>query len=549
MPSGVPTCAARVIRNNFLEYGWGATLTNETNQMVKRVSEDASAMYRMQTSRKRPVDSISLSSALFWEHRHLIQQRIVSTPRVICKTMANDDLELFCREKKYYKEALKKLNRKFSSDLEEVSMHPVFGPMREREFVLWPICIDEVFVTIILRTGPKSAAGQDPQQYFDREVIEYAIIDPLPKKRDSRRTFVFRRLQKILAEGCIDFPSSAVDRNFVTRDIEEEWATGHVAFAISREFIRRLKVLLYRRQLGRIDAATDFLWDSFEEHYNIDSYRESIMAACAHQTIEKSGYLVRMAIEVPSPKSNHKAEELSHLLAKSVISAPEVVPDELYKSSADFTVVVQIPEEMRKGEVTVPQQQRDYGSDESEPESDQELEEDSVEDESDEDEPMLDDTGDISHNAEPIRESIEEDEQDEQDIAPAQPFIPGLSTFNQPQQSPQDVSFQEADDHMDLDDREQIDTDGSLFNESSSVAGGTPTNAANIPPSSPSENDIIAEAQGIESSEEQSKIDAESRKRSFSNTDEDGSPYKKARIDDGHHGGLPYEKPRVEDGE
>ncbi|KAI2601829.1 hypothetical protein GGR54DRAFT_626752 [Hypoxylon sp. NC1633] len=352
MPSGVPTCAARVIRNNFLEYGWGATLPSETNKLVRSISGEASAMYRMQTSRSRPVDSISLISALFWEHRQLDQQGIVSTPRILAKISPNDDLELFCREKEYSKEAIGKIRKTVDGGM--ISMHPVFGPIRHREFTLWPIAIDDIFVTIILRIESRPATLLAPKKFFDKTVTEYAIIDPFAKGRAQRREFLKRRLARVLAEGCIEFPAEATVKDIVVSDIKESWTAGHVAYAISREFLRRLKVLIHRRQSPEKNQCTDFLWSEFEEDYNVDAYRESIMAGCAHHTIENSGYLVRMALEVPSPKSGHNPETL--------VSPVYFMPDELYKTSVPFTEVTMVPVEPRseeKEDITVCQDIKD----------------------------------------------------------------------------------------------------------------------------------------------------------------------------------------------
>ena len=106
MPSVQPTCAARVVQNSYLKYGWGVTLTKEANDMVRKVKNDAGGCYQMQLSRSRPVSSTSLHSALFWAHRHLDDQRIVSTPAI------DDDVELFSHEKSSFKDALKRISNK-----------------------------------------------------------------------------------------------------------------------------------------------------------------------------------------------------------------------------------------------------------------------------------------------------------------------------------------------------------------------------------------------------------------------------------------------------
>ncbi|KAI1077760.1 hypothetical protein F5B20DRAFT_550295 [Whalleya microplaca] len=353
MAPSVPTCAARVIRNRWLEYGWGAALTPETNRVVNHVKGAAEAMYSLQLSRDRAVDAASIRHALFWEHRQLTHQRIVSTPAI-------DFLGLFARDHQAFDGAIVKIHRSIFDDFESVQIHPLFEGIRDREYTVWPIDVDGSWVTVILRVQQKPPSVQkgenadDRHLYFDREVTEVAIIDPLPKDRDRRRTFINRRLAKILAEGSIDMPREAAVRSIGVEDTENEWETGYIVYAVVREFFRRLKVLLYRRQFMP-DTRTDILWTGFEEHYNIDSYRESLMAACAHQTIEKSGYLIRMALEVPSEKAKHNPNALSHTKAPSVVTPPEQVPDELFTSnhSSASHVIVEIPEHLRH---TVPRE-------------------------------------------------------------------------------------------------------------------------------------------------------------------------------------------------
>ncbi|KAI2619777.1 hypothetical protein GGS26DRAFT_595181 [Hypomontagnella submonticulosa] len=340
MPSAQPTCAARVIQNSHLKYGWGATLSPETNAVVRRVKNEAGACYQMQISRDRPISSASLHAALFWEHRHLIDQLIVSTPSI------EDDVELFSHEKKHFKEALARICR-IPGDSRHVQIHPLFGPMRDRSFTLWPIRVDGNWVTIILQVEQRrAAAAQRFQAVLDREVTKCAIVDPWPKGRRQRRAIIEKRLPKILAEGCINLPASAICDGLATADIGDEWATGHVAYAVCREFLRRLRVLLYRRNIQVPDPNTDFLWTAFEEDFEMDVYRQSIMTACAHQTIEKSGYLVRLALEVPSEKSGHNPDAISHIRAKSITPAPEEIADELYtKTGSSEHLTIEVPEQ------------------------------------------------------------------------------------------------------------------------------------------------------------------------------------------------------------
>ncbi|KAI0839458.1 hypothetical protein F5Y06DRAFT_286474 [Hypoxylon sp. FL0890] len=345
MPSAQPTCAARVIRSKFVQNGWGATLTKETNDMVSMAKQDAEGMYQLQLSRDRPISARSLRSAIFWEHRHLNSQKIVSTPAVDDEL----ELELFSdpSDQKQWVEGLDKIRKSITESSESIQMHPMFGPMRDREFTLWSFRIDEVWVTIFFRVEPKQMELRSCDNYFDREVSQLAIADPWPKDREARRNLIKTRLPYILGEGCIELKTSVI-QSFPLEDTKDEWATGHLAYAVSREIFRRLKVLMYRQRCQMLhrngDIATNFLWDKFEEDHDVDGYRQALMAACAHQTIEKSSFHVRLALEVPSEKSKHQPCALNHTLL-----GREHVPDEMYTKS-HYTVrnvVVEIPEDKR----------------------------------------------------------------------------------------------------------------------------------------------------------------------------------------------------------
>ncbi|KAI1765788.1 hypothetical protein GGR53DRAFT_529345 [Hypoxylon sp. FL1150] len=335
MPPAPPTCAARIIRNEPLKNGWGIALNGDTNQMVNSVKKYAKDCYVLQIDRTRAVDASSLSSAVFWEHRHLPQPLLVSTP-------AADYRSLFCTDKK-----------KFLENIEKIEQHPMFGPMREREFTVWPIQVpqsksasdDELshWVTIVMRVQP---AAQGSGSSIDRVVTDFAIVDPFLKKREPRGKWIEKKLTSVLAQGGIDFSDAAKRHEILTEDVVDKWATGYVSYAICREFLRRLKVLTRRRDRdGFQNVPVDFLWEDFEEYFNLDTYRESLMAACAHQTIEKSKYRVRMAIDVPSVPSDPKDEKKAANYHDSRLlmhpNAENDVPDEDYSHA--FKRLRQIP--------------------------------------------------------------------------------------------------------------------------------------------------------------------------------------------------------------
>ncbi|KAI0850702.1 hypothetical protein F5Y00DRAFT_27191 [Daldinia vernicosa] len=322
MPAASMTSAARLISNPNFKSGWGAVLTPQTNEVIRSVKKEADGMYRLQTARDRPVSPTSIYTALFWEARNFRKPTIVYTPAV------DDELQLFSEEGKGFDKARKEIRKKTSDNVDgsNFHFHPIFNYMRDCRFTLWPIHlpVQDVWVTVIMQIGDISTNVQELYTRFDREVVTCAIVDPFPNERDDRQYFVKERLAEILEEGRIYLPDSAMIESFTTEDVREAWETGHVAYAVCREFIRRLRVLNYQQDCGRV-VNTDLLWTEFEEHHDIDSYRESMMAACAHRTIRNSGYHVRMALEVPSEKSNYNPDDLNPFF--------EDLPDEWFTTS------------------------------------------------------------------------------------------------------------------------------------------------------------------------------------------------------------------------
>ncbi|OTA98383.1 hypothetical protein M426DRAFT_28520 [Hypoxylon sp. CI-4A] len=366
MPSAQPTSAARVIKNPYLKPGWGKPLSKETNQMISGMKNEAGAVYQLQCSRSRPISSVSLRQALFWEHRHLDYQGIVSTPAI------DDSLEseLFSPEDDTFKAGLDKIKR-VDNVLGSVNMHPLFGPMRHRQYTLLPIRISGAWVTALFHIKSVPPTVQLEKVYYDREVVRLVIVDPLPKGRDARRVLIQQRLPEILAQGCIRLPFTSLTQGFATANIQDDWATGHISYAVSREFLRRLKVILFRRDLKDEDTSSDFLFGDFEEHFDLDAYRESLTGACAHRAVERSDYLVRIALEVPSEKSDHRPETLAH-------AAKEELADEVYLPAhyKIRNVVTELPEGLRHFQGTL----RGYSSDEQESQDDYDMDMDEPED-------------------------------------------------------------------------------------------------------------------------------------------------------------------------
>ncbi|KAI0190381.1 hypothetical protein EV127DRAFT_430154 [Xylaria flabelliformis] len=264
--------------------------------MVQRLGPTADSMYMLQIDQNRPIDSLSLRNGIFWEHRKLHDASIVSTP-----ALDHIDLFPFCDE--MFEETLGKISKRRSDDNEGLLLHYLFEPLRSREFLILPIQVGGTWVTIITRMRPNL------QLDSDLEVTDLAIIDPVPNDNAFRRELIRRRLVSILAEGCIQLPTTATVQDITVTNLacSQSHLSGLVAYAVSREFLRRLKVLQYRRSsAGDPIEDEDFLWGNFEERYNLDAYRQDLTSACAHQTIEASDYKVRLALEVPSDDADYQ---------------------------------------------------------------------------------------------------------------------------------------------------------------------------------------------------------------------------------------------------
>ncbi|KAI0894336.1 hypothetical protein F4806DRAFT_498118 [Annulohypoxylon nitens] len=327
MPSAQPICAARIIRSKHMKCGWGAVLSKETNDAVATVKDEANGMYLMQISRDRAVAATSLRTALFWERRNAPWDALVS---VALPALSFElEVDLFC-EGGSYEKGINAIERTYNSPMPDstitrVNMHPVFGPIRDRPYTFWPIEINGIWVTVILKIEGHRVEHRDATSHRDRRVSKYTIIDPFQVDRMARRTLLQERLPLILEEGCIEFESNnpnVMTDSFLRSDVEESWATGLVSYAVCRELFRRLRVIDFRRQ-QKNDLSHDLLWREFEEDFNLDVYRQSLMAACAHKTIEKSGFIVRMALEVPSEKAEHNPDAL--------LPPTACQPDEVYR--------------------------------------------------------------------------------------------------------------------------------------------------------------------------------------------------------------------------
>ncbi|KAK5626674.1 hypothetical protein RRF57_002389 [Xylaria bambusicola] len=300
---GQPTAAARLIASPYIKFGWHKPLTGSVKDVIQSLGTVADSMYILQIDRVRPIEAISLRNGLFWEHRQLSRPEMLSTPAV-------DHIDLFSADEESFQETLEKIGKRISSD--QLILHCLFGAIRSREFLLLPVQLGDIW------NPPKQEVELTQMVlYADMKVTDLALVDPLPEGREARQALINSRLESIFPEGCIESALDLKVRNFAVPDIVADntsnchWQTGLIAYAVSREFIRRLKVLQYRHDRG--DGTCDdqdFLWAPFEEQHNFDTYRQNLLAACAHQCIEGSGFQARIALEVPSEDSNYQRELL-----------------------------------------------------------------------------------------------------------------------------------------------------------------------------------------------------------------------------------------------
>ncbi|RYO77340.1 hypothetical protein DL762_009325 [Monosporascus cannonballus] len=360
-----PICAARVIKTQLYGTGWSGKLSNEDKNMATSLLDDGGAMYMLQVNRDRQVEPLSLHNALFWEHRQMSYPQIVSTPALIWEQQQdfNDQkittgivyaIPFFSTNKSTWKTTYKTIQMQTSPASSTLEIHEFFANIRDREFTIWPVFLDGGFwVTVIMRVETMDAPEVQPvtptNLYFDRRVTNLAIVDPVHEGQEERLALIFKRLKFLLRQGCVLVSEGSLTPTLACDPVDYEWETGYVSYAVSREFIRRLKVLTHRR--GQTDAPDKchsdaegcLLWSPFEESHRINSYRESLMSACSNYVIELSDYRIRSTLEVPSAAANHNAAGLR----PSQVEGSEDAVDEkisMGEKSCYFKLKMDLPE-------------------------------------------------------------------------------------------------------------------------------------------------------------------------------------------------------------
>ena len=324
-----PVAASRVIKNQLYGTGWSGKLSVEEKRMATGLLDDAAAMYELQIACDRELSPPSLYNAILWEYHQLSKPGMVSIPTLSWEQHENfndqkiltgiiHSVPFFSTDKEAWKDAFNEIVKKdYGSTTLEI--HELFSYIRDSEFTIWPVLVDGFWVTIIMRVEPMDTPEFERVGttgfYYDKNVSTFAIVDPEYEDSESRRDLVFRRLRRLLQHGAIRLPGDSVISTLRCDVVSSNWETGYMSYAISREFIRRLKVLVHRRERGESGepdspSERELLWSPFEEAPCIGGYRESLIGACSNYVIEASGYRIRSALEVPSAAAGHEPERL-----------------------------------------------------------------------------------------------------------------------------------------------------------------------------------------------------------------------------------------------
>ncbi|KAI0132537.1 hypothetical protein BJ170DRAFT_592488 [Xylariales sp. AK1849] len=268
-------------------------------------------MNRLQERRRDQITPRTMVSALLWE---LCQLHSTSIANVVNL----NGWRCFEEPAGAFTAALNNLRRKAADGVTFVRyLYPFNKGLRQAEYVFWPYQFRYAnqaggqtngrgsycrWVLILIRIESIEFASDE----WDRIATDIVVIDPVADNRGPRRNAITGRIRRILSEGHIRTQHDALTSrtiSFQDLPVRQEYASGHVCFAIARELFRRIRVILRKGTRGR--DVPEF-WDDFDEDHNHDYTRKCMMTACAHRAIEKSKYFGRLAIEVPGLKFTGK---------------------------------------------------------------------------------------------------------------------------------------------------------------------------------------------------------------------------------------------------
>ena len=293
--------------------------------VIPSVSRAVVALEKIQNTRGDSFDIHALRLAVWNEHRQLPSIDMLSTP-------AADSLDLFTRDEDAATRALDGLRPIYGQN-RRVTLHPLFSWIVDREFTLWNIAVDGRFVTVFFRIQSVPHRGNfnfpaegefpvdgngDPVDinHVYREVTDIVIIDPMDEPEDilvERFIFVRARIQAILERGSIEFPL-AVEEQFIgqTTLCTQAAHSGYWAWGISRELIRRLKVVGQQRRPGPPAGILGtenppILWQDIDFAFTmtIDELRESLIAGVACRARAMSNYRLFIGLLAPGTNSTY----------------------------------------------------------------------------------------------------------------------------------------------------------------------------------------------------------------------------------------------------
>ena len=293
--------------------------------VIPSVSRAVVALEKIQNTRGDSFDIHALRLAVWNEHRQLPSIDMLSTP-------AADSLDLFTRDEDAATRALDGLRPIYGQN-RRVTLHPLFSWIVDREFTLWNIAVDGRFVTVFFRIQSVPHRGNfnfpaegefpvdgngDPVDinHVYREVTDIVIIDPMDEPEDilvERFIFVRARIQAILERGSIEFPL-AVEEQFIgqTTLCTQAAHSGYWAWGISREIIRRLKVVGQQRRPGPPAGILGtenppILWQDIDFAFTmtIDELRESLIAGVACRARAMSNYRLFIGLLAPGTNSTY----------------------------------------------------------------------------------------------------------------------------------------------------------------------------------------------------------------------------------------------------
>jgi hypothetical protein len=372
--------AAKVVATGEIRYDTARMEKRVEEQVLLATQEAVSGMNYLQISRERGTVGISLQYAISHLRNALDCPSLVSTPPPdSINWFYHRTMPLFLPATEY----LEPVIQEDDDGSKHFFVHPAFQQFRERDMCIWSVRIgpynwdgvpDDLhahWVVIIAATRPleqpvfvprgQAVAGipdvdHDRDRYYDREVADVQVFDPLgypeEKRRVQRRriltyfSFMCRRASTLLRPA-------ELRREPGYPKIPATWQTGFMCYAIVMEFFRRVGQM-WNSGFSVLDIGEDHdpmdpnstedepddpgmsgreFWDNimratYAGLEPLDSCRESMMAGCAVRAIQMSEYRARLAIELPGISTSHKPERLHRVKGPRVQNPIPLDPEQ-----------------------------------------------------------------------------------------------------------------------------------------------------------------------------------------------------------------------------